>query len=119
VAVDGEGGAEAPFAGPADGEGAEGPAAAVTLAACLEPKWLIRYFRKRSFFPPYVRSCSQAMRPHFARPKRVFHPSEGAMQAKAQLAPLSWGADGLSWGADGTLEFRLNSSDLKQFRCWL
>src|SRR6516162_7416234 len=46
------GGAEAPFAEPADGGGAEEPAAAVTLAACLEPKWLIRYFRKRSFCPP-------------------------------------------------------------------
>src|SRR6516164_3216039 len=38
-AGDGEGeGAEAPFAEPADGGGAEEPAAAVTLAACLEPK---------------------------------------------------------------------------------
>src|SRR5262245_30085491 len=39
-AGDGEGeGAEAPFAKPADGGGAEEePAAAVTLAACLEPK---------------------------------------------------------------------------------
>jgi hypothetical protein len=37
VAVDGEG-AEMPFAEPADGGGAEEPAAAVTLAACLEPK---------------------------------------------------------------------------------
>jgi len=36
-AVDGEG-AEVPFAEPADGGGAEEPAAAVTLAACLEPK---------------------------------------------------------------------------------
>ena len=37
VAVDGEG-AEVPFAEPADGEDAEEPAAAITLAACLEPK---------------------------------------------------------------------------------
>jgi hypothetical protein len=36
-AADGEG-AEAPFAEPADGGGAEEPGAAVTLAACLEPK---------------------------------------------------------------------------------
>jgi|SRR6516225_1285828 hypothetical protein len=37
AAVDGEG-AEVPFAEPADGGAAEEPAAAVTLAACLEPK---------------------------------------------------------------------------------
>jgi hypothetical protein len=36
-AGDGEG-AEALFAEPADGGGADEPAAAVTLAACLEPK---------------------------------------------------------------------------------
>src|SRR6516164_11543362 len=36
-AVDGEG-AVVPFSEPADGEAAEEPAAAVTLAACLEPK---------------------------------------------------------------------------------
>jgi hypothetical protein len=36
-APDGEG-AKVPFAEPADGGGAEEPAAAVTLAACLEPK---------------------------------------------------------------------------------
>src|SRR6516225_2209851 len=37
AAVDGEG-AEVPFAEPADGGAAEESAAAVTLAACLEPK---------------------------------------------------------------------------------
>ena len=35
--MDGED-AEVPFAAPADGDGDDGPAAAVTLAACLEPK---------------------------------------------------------------------------------
>src|SRR5215475_197456 len=35
--MDGEG-AEVPFAAPADGDGDDGLAAVVTLAACLEPK---------------------------------------------------------------------------------
>ena len=38
AAAGGGEGAEAPFAEPADGEGSAEPAAAVTLAACLEPK---------------------------------------------------------------------------------
>jgi hypothetical protein len=53
VAVDG-GGAEVPLAGPADGVAAEEPAAAVTLAACLEPKMADTMFPKTLIFSSYI-----------------------------------------------------------------
>jgi hypothetical protein len=53
VAVAGEG-AEVPFADPAVGEGAEEPAAAVTLAACLEPKMADTMFPKTLIFSSYI-----------------------------------------------------------------
>jgi hypothetical protein len=37
-----------------DGEGAEGPAAAVTLAACLEPKMADTMFPKTLIFSSYI-----------------------------------------------------------------
>jgi hypothetical protein len=46
VAVGGEGA----VAEPADGEGAEGPVAAVTLAGCLEPKMADTMFPKTLIF---------------------------------------------------------------------
>jgi hypothetical protein len=49
AAMDGEG-AEVP----ADGDGDDGLAAAVTLAACLEPKMADTILPKMLFFPPYV-----------------------------------------------------------------
>ena len=58
-AVDGEG-AEVPFAEPADGEAAEEPAAAVTLAACLEPKMADTMFPKTLILSSYYCSCTQA-----------------------------------------------------------
>jgi hypothetical protein len=39
---------------PADEEGAEGPAAAVTLAACLEPKMADTMFPKTLIFSSYI-----------------------------------------------------------------
>ena len=58
-AGDGEG-AEAPFAEPADGGGAEEPAAAVTLAACLEPKMADTILPKTLILSSCFCSWSQA-----------------------------------------------------------
>ena len=58
-AVDGEG-AEVPFAEPADEEAAEEPAAAVTLAACLEPKMADTMLPKTLILSSYYCSCTQA-----------------------------------------------------------
>jgi hypothetical protein len=58
-AGDGEG-AEAPFAEPADGGGAEEPAAAVTLAACLEPKMADTILPKTLILSSWLCTCSQA-----------------------------------------------------------
>src|SRR5262245_23079654 len=52
--------AEVLFAEPADEGGAEEPAAAVTVAACLEPKMADTILPKRSFFPP---TFAHALRP--------------------------------------------------------
>src|SRR5215831_3203474 len=80
VPVDGEG-AEVPFAEPADGGGAEEPAAAVTLAACLEPKMADTILPKTlilsSCFAPGLRH-----RPASRCPRRRLRPSEGRMQVK-------------------------------------
>src|SRR5215472_10361109 len=70
VPVDG-GGAEVPFAEPAVGGGAEEPAAAVTLAACLEPKMADTMLPKTLI----LSSCVVALRSHgiagwFARMSR-------------------------------------------------
>src|SRR5262245_59192939 len=59
VAVDEEG-AEVLFAEPADEGGAEEPAAAVTVAACLEPKMAETMFPKTLIFSSYFCSRSQA-----------------------------------------------------------
>src|SRR5262245_31702547 len=53
-------GAEAPFAEPADGEGADEAADPVTLAACLEPKMAETMFPKTLIFSSYFCSRSQA-----------------------------------------------------------
>jgi hypothetical protein len=53
VVVDEEG-AEVPFGEPADGEGADEPAAAGTLAACLEPKMADTMFPKTLIFSSYI-----------------------------------------------------------------
>src|SRR5215475_4369220 len=47
-------GADAAAAVPADGEGAEEPAAAVTLAACLEPKMADTILPKTLIFSSYI-----------------------------------------------------------------
>src|SRR5262244_885271 len=60
--MDGEG-AEVPFAAPADGDGDDGLAAAVTLAACLEPKMADTILPKTLIFSSYFWSCSQATAP--------------------------------------------------------
>src|SRR6516225_4705371 len=59
VAVDAAG-AEVPFAKPADGEAAEEPAAAVTLAACLEPKMADTILPKTLILSSCFCSWSQA-----------------------------------------------------------
>jgi len=59
VAVDGEG-ADVLFAKPADGEAAEEPAAAVALAACLEPKMADTMLPKTLILSSYCCSCTQA-----------------------------------------------------------
>src|SRR5215813_4205978 len=91
-AVDGEG-AEVPFADPA--EGAEEPAAAVTLAACLEPKMADTILPKTLIWS----SCSLLVRPATRHPERRFCPCEGPIQVKEHLAVL--------WRVD-SVEFYLN-----------
>src|SRR6516162_1746534 len=59
AAADGEG-AEVPFAEPADGGAAEEPAAAVTLAACLEPKMADTILPKMLILSSCFCSWSQA-----------------------------------------------------------
>src|SRR5262245_48215544 len=68
AAMDGEG-AEVPFAAPADGDGDDGPAAPVTLAACLEPKMADTILPKTLIF-------SSLRLPRFktSTVKRTFHP---------------------------------------------
>src|SRR5262249_47175759 len=74
VAVDG--GAVVPFAEPADGEGPAEPAAAVTLAACLEPKMADTMLPKTLIFSS---SCFSALRPaaNFRHPN--VSPERGAL----------------------------------------
>jgi hypothetical protein len=80
VAVDGAG-AEVPFAEPADGEAAEEPAAAVTLAACLEPKMADTMLPKTLLY--------SGPRPASRRPGRRFCP-RGRLH-KLRSASLSFG----------------------------
>src|SRR5262245_45997804 len=91
-AVDGEG-AELPFADPA--EGAEEPAAAVTLAACLEPKMADTILPKTLI----LSSCLLLVRPATRHPERRLCPCEGPVQVKEHLAVL--------WRVD-SVEFYLN-----------
>src|SRR5262249_58535 len=69
-AVDGEG-AEGPFARPP--EGAEEPAAAVTVAACLEPKMADTILPKTLIFSSWL----LLVRPATRHPERRFCPCEG------------------------------------------
>src|SRR6516165_4728644 len=71
-AVDREG-AEVPFAEPADGGGAEEPAAAVTLAACVEPKMADTILPKTLI----LSSCLLSVRPATRHLERRFWPCEG------------------------------------------
>src|SRR6516162_4017920 len=88
AAVDGEG-AEVPFAEPADGGGAEESAAAVTLAACLEPKMADTILPKTLILSSCFCSWSQASDPASRHPGRKFRPSERAFTSKrAPCCPL-------------------------------
>jgi len=85
VAVDGEGGAEAPFAGPADGKGAEEPVAAVTPAACLEPKMADTMLPKTLIF--FLLFALLSHQPRLsAIPKERFTRARGTMRVKGQFA---------------------------------
>src|SRR5215468_6646233 len=85
VAVDEEG-AEVLFAEPADEGGAEEPAAAVTVAACLEPKMADTILPKTLICSSYVCACSQTSAATFLRRGAELRPSEGHTQAKERLA---------------------------------
>src|SRR5262245_26496708 len=88
AAVDGEG-AEAPFA-PADGDGDEGLAAAVTLAACLEPKMADTMLPKTLILSSYFCSCTQD------RARLPAAPEEGFALAREILR----GRERLVWAVD-------------------
>src|SRR5262249_33282646 len=60
-------------------------------------KWLIRYFRKRSYFSSWLCTCSQACA-RFPPSRKKVCPCEGHMQVGERL---------VLWGAD-TVEFYLN-----------
>src|SRR6516165_8629246 len=87
--VPGVDGAEVPFAEPADGEGAEEPAAAVTLAACLEPKMADTILPKTLILSSCFCSRSQASA-GFPPSERRFCPCEGHIQVRS--ASLSLGS---------------------------
>src|SRR5262245_35589486 len=74
-AAEGEG-AEVPFADPA--EGAEEPEAAVTLAACLEPKMADTMLPKTLI----LSSCLLLVRAAARYPERRFCPFKGPLQVK-------------------------------------
>ena len=93
-AVDGEG-AKVPFAEPADGGAAEESAAAVTLAACLEPKMADTILPKTLI----LSFCLLLVRPATRHPERRFCPCEGPIQVKEHPAVL--------WRVD-SVEFYLN-----------
>src|SRR5262245_14629565 len=83
VAVDGEE-AEVPFAEPADGAGPTEPAAAVTLAACLEPKMADTMLPKTLIF------SSSYLLPWTSRDFRhpIFHAGEGHYASKRAVRGL-------------------------------
>src|SRR5262249_30382366 len=75
-AADG-GGAEALFAEPADGEGPAEPAAAVTLAACLEPKMADTILPKTLILSSCLLLLVPDQRPASRHPERRFCSCEG------------------------------------------
>src|SRR6516225_2669379 len=92
-AGDGEGeGAEAPFAEPADGGGAEEPAAAVTLAACLEPKMADTMLPKTLILSSCFCLLVSGRRPGFPASRKKVCPCERHIRVRERLVVL-WGAD--------------------------
>jgi hypothetical protein len=88
-AVDGEG-AEVPFAGPADGGGSEEPAAAVTLAACLEPKMADTILPKTLILSSLLFALRLGSAPGFPRSRKK------VCEVKERLVVL-WGADNVGF----------------------
>src|SRR6516165_2662892 len=90
-AVDREG-AEVPFAEPADGGGAEEPAAAVTLAACLEPKMADTMLPKTLILSSCFCLLVSGQRPGFPASRKKVCPCERHIRVRERLVVL-WGAD--------------------------
>src|SRR5215471_19540918 len=80
-AADGDG-AKVLFAEPADGGGAGEPAAAVTLAACLEPKMA------DTILPKTLILSSCLLRPATRQPERSFCPFKGPSTSKGSTSLL-------------------------------